>query len=171
MKSDMHRLILLRHAKAEPAGGTDDHGRRLVDEGLAAAREAGAWLAQSGADPELVICSTSARTRGTWDEVAPFFESDIGVVFDDRLYDAEPAAVLALIAETRDDVGELLVVGHNPSLEAIGAALSGDRTYRAIPTAGIQVLEFSEGGWRDIGAGGGALRAVFVPGSVGASQG
>lgn len=163
---DMHRLILFRHAKAEAATGEDDHARALVDAGKAAARQAGRWLIDNGADPDLVICSNSARTRGTWDQVSEIFAGDVGVVFEERLYDAEADAVLSLIAETQDDVRELLVVGHNPSLEAIAARLARDRTHRAIPTAGILIFDL-DGGWGALGAGSGDLRAVFKPGSVG----
>ena len=159
----MRKLILLRHAKAEPAGAADDHNRRLVDTGRSAATEAGRWLADRGLRPDLVVCSTAARTRGTWDEVEAVLDSDIGVMFDDRLYDAEIDAVLEVLAETDAETGEVMIVGHNPSLESLVPLLTGADEMEALPTAGIRVIEFDTGDWAQI-AGRGRLSGSFTPG-------
>lgn len=162
----MHRLILLRHSKAEPAiGHPHDHARVLTDRGREGAREAGEWLAHGAAKPDLVLCSTAARTRQTWEEVAPFLDPDVGVVFEERLYDADADMVLAVLGAVDEGVRELLVIGHNPSLEAISAVVIGDGHARAMPTSGIQIIEIEDGSWEEIGAGGrrGTLKALFRP--------
>ena len=160
--STMRKLILLRHAKAEPPGSGRDHDRVLTDGGREAARQAGDWLAAGGYRPDLVLCSTAARTRGTWDEVETVLGDDIGVMFEDRLYDAEAEAVLGVISETGADVRELMIVGHNPSLEIVLSALVGATQTDALPTAGIRVLAFEGGGWSDL-VGRGRIVASFQP--------
>lgn len=170
----MHKLILLRHSKAEPAAGhPNDHARILVERGHGDAKQAGTWLAEGAARPDLVLCSTAARTRETWEEVAAFLDEDVGVVFEERLYDADAEAVLAVIGAVDEGVRELLVIGHNPSLEAISAILIGDGQARTIPTSGIQIVEFEDSSWEEIGDGGkrGALKAEFRPAKAGARHG
>ena len=68
--TDRRRLIVMRHAKAEPFAATD-HGRRLTDRGRAGARDAGAFLRDAGPVPDYALVSSSTRTRETWDDLVP----------------------------------------------------------------------------------------------------
>ena len=66
----MKRLYLLRHAKAvavEP--GQDDHGRALTVRGMHDAGAMARYLLKNDFTPELMLISTSARTRQTADLV------------------------------------------------------------------------------------------------------
>ncbi len=60
-------LVLVRHAKAEEGQGKPDHDRELTDRGRRDAEAVGAWLHGNGLGPDLVIASTSQRTRQTWE--------------------------------------------------------------------------------------------------------
>ena len=84
---DERTLLILRHAKAvrESAGG--DRARPLNDRGLANASAVGRWLLAEGLIPDRVLCSTAARTRQTWQQVAASLGEAGGrseVSFDDR---------------------------------------------------------------------------------------
>ncbi len=58
------RLTLIRHAKAvEATTFEDDHERALRGRGRRAAAELGQQLAAT--PPDLILCSTAARTRQT----------------------------------------------------------------------------------------------------------
>src|SRR4029453_4877390 len=60
--SEDHRLILLRHARAEQGAGTPDHQRELAKRGRRDAKAAGVWLAGHEIGFDLVLVSSSART-------------------------------------------------------------------------------------------------------------
>jgi len=60
-------IHLLRHAKSawdDPE--LDDHDRPLAPRGQRAAAAVGVYLQQQAVAPDLVICSTSLRTRETY---------------------------------------------------------------------------------------------------------
>lgn len=137
----MRELILLRHAHAEPAeDGVADIDRPLSPHGLAEAEAAGRWLREHGPMPNEVLCSPALRARQTLEAVL----AQIGYVkqrLDERIYDATPGALAALVDERRE-VGRLLLIGHNPGLEQLAALMysgqSGD--YRGMPTASVVSL-------------------------------
>jgi phosphohistidine phosphatase len=51
----MRRLLLLRHAKAAPPAGGDDHERALTDRGREDGRRIGDLIAARGLVPDLLI--------------------------------------------------------------------------------------------------------------------
>ena len=137
----MRQLILLRHAHAEQAStGQADFDRPLSPRGLAEAEAAGAWLAEQSLLPDRVLCSPARRTRETLEAVLGL-TGYVEQRLDERVYDATPGTLAALVDEQRD-VERLLLVGHNPGLEQLVALMhsgqSGD--YRGMPPGGIAVL-------------------------------
>ena len=76
----MKTLLLLRHAKSDwgnPSQG--DFDRPLSARGREAAPLMGAYLAQQGLRPDLVLCSAAARARQTCDLVLRALGGDIPV--------------------------------------------------------------------------------------------
>jgi phosphohistidine phosphatase len=168
------RLVLLRHAKSQRPPGLDDHARPLSRRGLRDAQTAGLWLAERGLVPDLVLCSGAARARATWQSAAEGIPArergDIDVRYEPRLYEASVSAVVNLAAETVDDVGTLLVVGHEPTISAVAGVLAGPGSDEALvaevrahlPTTGIVVLR-QDGRWGDLQSGSAALIALEAP--------
>ena len=137
----MRELILLRHAHAEPAdNGQADIDRPLSPHGLAEAEAAGRWLLEQRLVPDRVLCSPARRTRETLEAVLGL-TGYVEQRLDERVYDATPGTLAALVDEQRD-VERLLLVGHNPGLEQLVALMhsgqSGD--YRGMPPAAVAVL-------------------------------
>ena len=136
----MRDLILLRHAHADAAGaGQPDLDRPLSATGVEEARAAGDWLREHGLLPDRVLCSPSARTRGTLAALG-----DIGgapTTLEPAIYEASPGTLAGLVDAQRD-AERLLLVGHNPGMEQLAALMhsgqSGD--YRGMPPGGIAVL-------------------------------
>ncbi|WP_367344696.1 histidine phosphatase family protein [Stenotrophomonas bentonitica] len=143
----MRKLILLRHAHADAAStGQADLDRPLSSVGLAEAEAAGKWLKEHNLLPDYVLCSPSRRTRETLEavlQVTGYAEQKL----EDAVYEATPGTLSGLIAD-RSDVGQLMVVGHNPGLEQLVALLADGSTsdYRGMPPSGIAVLELPEEG-------------------------
>src|SRR5437763_15241912 len=94
----MRRLLLLRHAKAEPLT-TDDFGRRLTERGRADARRIGNWIAQSRLTPDRCIYSGAARTRETFELVAAALPHKIAAVEQNALYEATRFLILGLLRD------------------------------------------------------------------------
>lgn len=163
------RIVLLRHAKADwPA--VPDHERPLAERGRKDAPTAGHRLADLGIPVELALCSSSARTRETWKLAAHELPHRPRTVYEDRLYDATLGDLIALLAETPDDVNDLLVIGHNPGMHALADALAGrsdgDTLTRldrgGFPTAALAVLTF-EGSWKSVEHGVARLTDFWAP--------
>jgi phosphohistidine phosphatase len=140
------RLVLMRHAKAEQDAATD-HARRLTDRGRRDAHAAGLLLAGRGDVPALVLVSTAQRTRDTWDAVRSGLEAGGGTAehaeawFDRALYDSGPKAVVELLAAVDATVPSVLVIGHNPTVSSVAAALSdgeADTHLEAAVAAGLK---------------------------------
>jgi phosphohistidine phosphatase len=167
----MRRLILLRHVKsAWSEFGKRDHERTLAARGREAAPRIGAYMASHALEPDLVVCSTAARARETYDLVGPAFASAPPVVYDERLYDAGPDRILAVIKDTGDGVHSLLVVGHNPGLKDFAEMMvaAGDTTMRRklaekLPTGGMVVIDFPVDSWSALNAHSGRLDRFVVP--------
>jgi phosphohistidine phosphatase len=170
----MRRLILLRHAKSDWASpGTPDHARALARRGREAAPKIGAYMAHHALVPDLVTCSTAARTRQTWDLVAAEFSDRIQVAYDERIYEAGAGALLEVIRQTKGHVHALLLVGHNPGLRDLAELLiaSGDiearqRLLEKLPTAGLAVIDFPVDDWRKLHPKAGRLDRFVVPRTI-----
>lgn len=171
----MHRLMLLRHSKTEsdaPSG--QDWDRRLDARGRKDAVMVGEWLAgQAALRPDLVLVSTAVRARETWDLVRQGMTAtpEPLVVFLPEIYGAEPAHLLAIVrAASTENPERLMIVGHNPGLHEIALALigSGDDAGRRalddnLPTSGLVVIDFADGGWDDVSFRRGRLERFVSP--------
>jgi len=92
--------------------------------------------------PDCVLCSPARRTRETLEAVL----GTIGYVekrLEDRIYEATPGTLAALVDDRRD-LDRVLIVGHNPGLERLVALMTEGTSsdYRGMPPAGIAVLGF-----------------------------
>ncbi len=167
----MRRLMLLRHGKSDwSEPGMSDHDRPLNCRGQESAPKVGAYMARHGLVPDLVICSTAARARETWEELAAEFKDHPATIYDARLYDAPAEAILAVVRATKNHVKTLLIVGHNPGLHILAGVLiaSGDLAHRAklrakLPTAGLVVIDFAVAEWAKLHPRAGRLERFIAP--------
>lgn len=167
-----HSLVLLRHAKAEqlpPGSPTSDHDRRLTAQGRRDAVAAGSWLREHGVVPQLVICSTSRRTRETWAGAVAGGGHTEFVEYRRTVYAGGIGAVLDTIREDADEVDTLVVVGHAPTIPALATILADGRGSTAahealadgFPTTGLALLRYG-GEWADLAPGTARLEAFHV---------
>ncbi|MFI1928214.1 SixA phosphatase family protein [Streptomyces sp. NPDC020377] len=94
------RLVVLRHAKSAWPEGVPDHERPLAPRGRRDAPAAGRALAEAGCVPDLALCSTAARARGTWELAAAEWDTPPPVRLDPRLYGADVRELLEVVHET-----------------------------------------------------------------------
>jgi phosphohistidine phosphatase len=158
-----HTLIVLRHAKAATPLGLADADRSLTGRGRRNAAEAGRELAAMGAIPDLVLCSPARRTRETWDELSGSLPAKPAVDYDGRIYGADPELLLDVVREVGDEVGTLLLVGHNPSVFELMLTLTdGEPPAAGFPTSAFAVVTLPVG-WLDAGPGSGRLTTLWTP--------
>jgi phosphohistidine phosphatase len=138
-------LLVLRHAKAETEGPSDKE-RALSKRGRRAAARVGELL--SDRLPDLVLSSTSLRTRETVElltKAAGYFGP---IELSDALYLAEPAACIRVLRERGGKAERIMLVGHNPGLEELVGQLTGERV--TLPTAGLAECALELDTWSDV---------------------
>ncbi|MDQ2757510.1 MAG: histidine phosphatase family protein [Actinomycetota bacterium] len=162
-------LVLVRHAKAEQVPGKADHDRSLTSRGHHDAEAAGRWLHEQGVVPELVICSTSQRTRETWSAIAHGGCHTEYVEYRRAAYEGGTRGLLRTIREDAGEVGTLVVVGHAPTVPELASLLTDGSgsvdAHRALaegyPTCGVSLLRV-EGEWVDLDVGIATLERFHV---------
>ena len=169
----MKRLFLLRHAKASRDDpGVRDEDRPLAERGREDALRLGRFLREEVYVPDLVLCSTSARTRETLAILLPELHAQPIVQFVSELYLAEPGTILSVINSAREAAGALMIIGHNPGLEACAREMVRApeerglrKRYRAMTekfsTGALAIIDFEVEQWSDVGTEMGELE-IFV---------
>lgn len=150
-------MTLVRHAEAAGGFGSD-RARRLTDAGLTQASRLAAALADVIA-PQVICHSSATRTTQTAARLA----GTLGVTdlrSEHTLYDAWWDDVLAYLRGLEDDVTDVIVVGHQPTIGATAAALCSDPSLSHAATASAAVMTFT-GSWLDLAEGGCALAGRY----------
>ena len=169
----MHRLHLLRHAKSNRDEGVEDKERPLARRGRDASRRIGETLQAGIGAVDLVLCSSSLRTRETAALVLAKFKPKPKILFEDGIYLAGPKALLRRLTELEESIGSVLVIGHNPGLHELAIALAapGSPDYRALtggkfPTGARASFDI-EGSWASLDKSRHRLADYVTPKSLG----
>jgi phosphohistidine phosphatase len=163
----VHTLYLLRHAKSSWADPTlPDHERPLAPRGRRDAKRIAKHLVRIGYEPELVLCSSAARTRETLELVRPALKTS-RVLFEDELYAATSDELLARIRLVPDPVESVMLIGHNPSLQQLALVLAsaGDELRRLetkFPTGALATIVLTKS-WGGLAPDDAVLMAYVVP--------
>jgi phosphohistidine phosphatase len=92
------------------------------------------------------------------------------VRYEESLYDSRPGTVLDLVNGIGEDVGTLLVVGHEPTTSSLAFALAGpdsdedgvEKLRAKYPTSAMAVFT-TQRPWPDLELGGATLVDFHVP--------
>ncbi|MGH1525981.1 SixA phosphatase family protein [Leifsonia sp. L25] len=151
----MSTLILLRHAKSDWSGSVRDVDRPLAERGRTQAPLAGRWLADHADPIDLALVSPARRARETWELVSAELAPAPPVRFDDRVYAAYADTLLDVLRDVPDDLGTVILVGHNPGMEELASLLADEDV--VMRTSGLVVLGV-HGPWSELGPATTALR-------------
>jgi phosphohistidine phosphatase len=163
----MQTLYLLRHAKSSWDDPTlPDHERPLAPRGRRDAKRIAKHLRRLGLEPELILCSSAARTRETLELLRPAVGAS-EVIVEEDLYGASSDELLARIRLVPDSVASVMLIGHNPGLEQLALALAsaGDELEQLaakFPTAALATLAVANS-WSRLAPGDATLEAYVVP--------
>lgn len=169
----MKWLLLLRHASANPTEpGGDDHERTLSRKGCEEAELVAAQLAARGAAPSLILCSSARRAVETADRVSEALPARPRRQVERELYMAGAATLLERLTQLRDAETAVLVVAHNPGIQALALRLAREGGERArsrlasrCPAGSLAVLALPVLRWVEVGRGG-RLDAFTRPGDL-----
>lgn len=160
------RLILMRHGKSDRSDPeARDFDRPLTDRGRRDVPRMADWLGRQDIRPDLVLSSPARRARDTAELLLRRLRlAPETIVFLDAIYEADRAALLRAVRG--HEAGTLLLVGHNPGLDALLCHLCREPPPRNVAgklltTAAIAVLEFN--GAMDLRSGGARLAALARP--------
>jgi phosphohistidine phosphatase len=168
VREDLRRLLVMRHAKAEPMASTD-HERRLTARGQRDAAEAGRWARSVGLLPDHAFVSSAARAVQTWTAFADAAGIDLDVDPDPALFSAGTDAATEVLRTAPADASTVMIVGHNPTMEQLVHLLDDGTADPAVfsevsagfPTSAIAVLEV-EGDWADLDVAGARITDFHV---------
>lgn len=145
--ADSFRLYLVRHARAAwGTPGISDFDRPLDDVGRAEARDVAEQAALAGLAPDVLISSPALRCRQTTAILLDVFRS-VRPLEDMALYSGGPDAYFAQI-QTHAARASLMLVGHNPMIEAVAHHLARESEITAplamgYPTAGLLAIDLT----------------------------
>lgn len=120
-----------------------------------------AMMQSLGLAPELVLVSSSRRTRQTLDAFEPWPGDARPLIRPlDSLYLASADQLLAVLRAVGDEVARVMVVAHNPGLHDLGLALLGpaaegqdaERLAFEFPTGALAEFSFAAG-WSSLAPG------------------
>ena len=156
----MHRLCLVRHAKAEQTGGIPDDDRDLTQSGIRDAGDLGKVLANLAPGITLIVASPILRARRTAAILAD--RTGARLALDDRLSTRSGADdALRAIAEHLPiaQPGRLVAIGHNPTFSELARRLtmSGQQGMRACECV---ELEFNDDQFPGIAS---VSRTIYSP--------
>ena len=161
------RLLLLRHAEAEPvhpnapAAAANDFDRALTAHGRTQALQAAHRLRHERLLPDLMLVSPALRTRETAHIVAAYLECLSTLRCEPEGYPGTAATWLQLVRQIGPSIGTLVLVGHNPGLSDLARRLVARTTSRDgadgasselpdLATAGLLSFSLTDG-WSLIG--------------------
>ena len=155
----MKTLLVLRHAKSSWShSGLADHDRPLNERGERDAPRVGNLVRRQRLMPDLIISSDAVRARMTAEAVAKAAGYAGEIRLEPLLYGAAPDDIVAVLrAEPEPDMATVMVVGHNPGLEALVGQLTGERP--DLPTAALVQIDLPIDRWRDLN---GSTRGTLV---------
>jgi phosphohistidine phosphatase len=153
----MKSLTLLRHAKAvESTVSRNDHDRPLRERGIRNA----VWVGRGTAAriPDLVLCSTSLRTRETFAALTEGWGSIPPVRYEKPLYLAGAETLCRQIEQLDSSIGSVWLIGHNPGLHDLARQLAEGAGGRNgfpnlsahFPTAARAVFAIDAADWHDL---------------------
>ncbi len=143
-------LFLVRHAKSSRDDASlSDRERPLDDRGRQDASAMGKRLSQRGVKSDLLVSSPALRALTTAQLIAEEIDYQRkNIVVNERLYASSPDDLLAVIRALDDDLGRVMLFGHNPEFADLAHRLSSEII--DMPTCAVAEFRFDIVAWADV---------------------
>jgi phosphohistidine phosphatase len=141
------QLYLLRHAEAEPWSPLgNDFSRSLSPNGTQHALLLSNWAHQTLTPPDTILCSPAKRTRETLAPILSHWHRLLATTdYVDSMYGASLHMLLTLMEDAFSYSSRLLMIGHNPGVEAVlmNVLLQGQAaSIRHVKSGTFALIEF-----------------------------
>ncbi len=151
----MKRLILMRHAEAQPAHIVKiDRERALSGAGMKQMDVMGQKLHQKLLGVDYVMCSNAKRARQTFEGIKKHLPATIAISFEDRLYGATAHFIIDRLRRIDDRYENVLIVGHNPALQQFLSAVTEANPFpkplHFFETCSVAFFESQDYTWFDL---------------------
>ncbi len=145
----MKTLFLMRHAKSSwKDDSLEDHERPLKKRGKKDIKLIAKVMKKSDLNPELIITSSAVRAKETAELLAEALGYKGKIITSDALYMGEPSDYLKVLKGIKEKYDSVLIVGHNPGLEAYLQIIDGE--IASLPTGGLGYLMLAVDEWDEI---------------------
>jgi phosphohistidine phosphatase len=145
----MKTLLVLRHAKSSwEDSGLADIDRPLNKRGKRDAPRMGQLIKSEDLVPDLVLTSPAKRAHKTAEAVAEESGYDGTIEVQENFYPGDPEAYIQVLRGLPDKIQQVMVVGHNPGLEELVDALTGESV--ALPTAALAQIKLPVDRWSQL---------------------
>ena len=149
----MKTLYLCRHAKSswdEP--GLADEQRPITPKGIQKTDKVIRYLKKKEISPGLIITSHAVRAY----ETALLVAEGLGypaekILTERKIYDGYYDRILDVIYATKNDIGSLMIFGHNPTITHL-ANLFLHPGIEMLPTSAVVGISFNTDAWEKIPA-------------------
>ena len=158
----MKTLLIVRHAKTERDHPDGDHARGLTPRGTREATALGHDLHGRIGTPDRIVTSDARRAVQTATLIATACAAADRLHLDPALYGADLADLLTALRRLPDSAMTVILVGHNPGLEALVPALTGGSD-RHLPPACLAHLTLPVDRWAAVQPGTATLVAWVEP--------
>ncbi len=156
----MKKVILMRHAKSSWETGLNDKERPLNSRGKKDAPCMGNKIAEKAIIPDLVISSTSARTKETLSLMPTQIQQN--VQFIDDLYLASSDEIFETLRATDNIYNTVLILAHNPGISCAFYDLARVNIDN-VPTSGVGCITFNVSSFSEIKKQSGFLDYFMYP--------
>ncbi len=172
----MRTIYILRHAKAGKANKSilDDHERPLTKKGVDACKLLAKYVNENEIFPDMVICSTSKRTKRTAELVLKSIADKVPVHMTSKLYLASVTEIISLIRKQDDSIKKIMIVGHNPGLQELclllvkeGARDNIKKMKEHFPPGAMAIFEIDIKKWDEVKQRSSALKDLVLPKNLG----
>ncbi len=146
-------LYIVRHAKAEDGLPLfKDFERELTTSGLIDATRMGAFFAEKGLNPDLLVSSSAARAFQTAQIMAEQLGYDKDNIQTTKgLYENGPRAYLSAVNTAPETCQYLMIFGHNPDVSYFSEYLT-NADIGSMSKGGVVTIEFDNLEWAAVSA-------------------
>ncbi|MBY0449644.1 MAG: histidine phosphatase family protein [Cyanobacteria bacterium] len=152
------QLVLIRHAKAASKElPMADFDRALTEFGRQQASLMGEHLSQKGFLPQMILCSSSLRTKQTWETLLEIFNASLQtqaftppLLLSDDLYLSSVSTYLQTLEILPSSIETVFLIGHNPEIEAMmdwSLEKRPDLFQDKFTTCAVAVIQFESDSW------------------------
>ncbi len=150
----MKKLLLVRHATAQPESAQGDFGRALSNKGVKEATELAQKLKNNGIIPQLVVASSAQRTQTTAGIITDVLQLPKPQL-NTAIYEASEQTLLEAINAFADVNDFTAMVGHNPGISYLLFTLTGE--IQDVPPATAILVTFDVSGWSAVSSNSGTI--------------